>query len=106
MMVPGIGGWIRSRPGGWMRRCGSWEGRISERARTLVASYKDNKQAESKTAGTRRLQFVPDERRSVLATYSPPPSATHRRCRHHPRATTRELRAKLARQADPRDHPV
>src|SRR5262249_25932129 len=70
--------------------------RISECARTLLA-YKDNKHAESQTAGTRRrLQFVPDERRNVLATYSPPPFATHRRCRHHARATARELRAKLA----------
>jgi len=24
MMVPGIGGCIRSRSAGWMRRCGSW----------------------------------------------------------------------------------
>src|SRR5262249_61500775 len=64
MMVPGIGGCIRSRSAGWMRRCGGWEGRVDGRARTLVA-YKDNKHAESQTAGTRRLQFMPDVREEV-----------------------------------------
>src|ERR1700747_3298376 len=43
---------------GWMRRFGSWGDRISECARPLL-EYKDNKQAESRTGGTRRLRFVP-----------------------------------------------
>ena len=71
-----------------------------------MRSYKDNQQAESRQEARANVEFVADERRNVLETYSPPPSTTHRRRRHNARAAARGLCAKLARQADPRDHPI